>query len=133
MSNAAQKMAEAKHFLVQMDETQDVDDVFQYNLSAFLSAFKSIYYYLQTDFANNLDYQKWYKQKIKEYKGTVMEILVHKRDENVHTQPVVTCGAVAWQATWDITFGAENVGPLLEAGRLEELGLTPMRLQSGPL
>ena len=61
--NALEKLNEAAYFLELMQKNIDDLDKFKYNLSAFLSAGRSVTYYLQKEFKENSRFNEWYELK----------------------------------------------------------------------
>ncbi|MBC7108976.1 MAG: hypothetical protein H5T41_09395 [Methanomassiliicoccales archaeon] len=63
MSNTRFKLNEAKYFLEQMKEHADSTEEFAYNLSAFLSAARSVTWIMQNEFKNVPGFEEWYSEK----------------------------------------------------------------------
>ena len=60
MDATREKLQEAKYFLQRMEDEQADRDAFKYNLSAFLSAARSVTFYMQKEFARAPDFEEWY-------------------------------------------------------------------------
>jgi len=85
------KVQEANYFLEKMQQLYEDDNEFDYNLSAFLSAFRSITYYLQKQYSNYNDFKEWYmEQQEKMYADPELHFLNKARVENVHKEYVQT-------------------------------------------
>ena len=66
---AHEKLDEARYFLGQMQDTK-MEPEFQYNLSAFLSAARSVTIYLQKQYAGEPEFDKWYSKKQEEMRNS---------------------------------------------------------------
>lgn len=64
--NAEQKLNEAKYFLKQTGITSNDSEEFSYNLSAFLSAARSVTWCLQKEFSKHPKFADWYNRKQEE-------------------------------------------------------------------
>ncbi|HEY1463930.1 MAG TPA: hypothetical protein VGF44_10975 [Terriglobales bacterium] len=63
--------------------------IFPYYLSGFLSAFRSVTYYLQKQYAHDTKFQSWYPRKQAEMSvDPVMKILHANRNDIVHREPI---------------------------------------------
>ncbi|WP_021170118.1 hypothetical protein SOV_22350 [Sporomusa ovata DSM 2662] len=62
MSNTSSKYYEAEYFLEHMKLNRNSDWEFRYNLSAFISAFRSITFVMQTEFKHIPGFEEWYTQ-----------------------------------------------------------------------
>jgi hypothetical protein len=60
MSNGRIKLGEAQYFLGQMRDTVSDHEAFAYNLSAFLSAARSVTLLLQGEFAHTPGFKEWW-------------------------------------------------------------------------
>ena len=60
MSNTQDKLREANYFLQLMAEHSEDTDKFRYDLSAFVSAFRSVTFLMQKEHANHADFRQWY-------------------------------------------------------------------------
>ena len=85
---AQQKFDEAAHFYNCMEGARTNVVVFPYYLSAFLSAFRSVTLYLQTQFAHDSRFKEWYEVKQCEMRDDpTMKILNESRRTVVHVAP----------------------------------------------
>ena len=57
------KLREAEYFLGCMDATAERPNEFQHNLSALLSAARSVTWYLQSEFTGDPRFESWYEEK----------------------------------------------------------------------
>ena len=76
------KLQEAKYFYEKMTESVDFPPIFGYNLSAFLSASRSILQYLLKDVKTQKKGKVWYDDLIKNSKYA--KYFRDKRDTNIH-------------------------------------------------
>ena len=87
----AHKVGEAEYFLCRMTKTFEDDRLFSYNLSAFLSAARSITFYMQRQYKRCDGFGQWYCQtQIEMSADPELEYLNKARVEAVHTEPVTT-------------------------------------------
>jgi hypothetical protein len=62
MTDIRHKLEEAQYFFKQMKESIDDDEIFSFNLSAFLTAARSISLFMQREFIRStLRFDDWYK------------------------------------------------------------------------
>ena len=86
---ARQKFDEAAFFYNEMIARRNNVIIFPYNLSAFLSAFRSVTYYLQKQYSEDARFQAWYPEKQREMSSDpLMKMLAKKRDGVVHREPL---------------------------------------------
>jgi len=98
------KSREAEHFLSMIKQSFEDDEKFSFNLSAFLSAARSITWYLQKQYAHSNGFTEWYLQnKIKMSADPELKYLNEIRVEDVKREPVKT------GTTHAITFGVSVV------------------------
>lgn len=98
------KSREAEHFLSMIKQSFREDDKFAFNLSAFLSAARSITWYLQKQYARRNGFAEWYCQKkIMMSADPGLKYLNEARVEDVKREPVKT------GATRAITFGVSVI------------------------
>ena len=57
------------YFLAQMEEKQAEQGPFKYRLSAFLSAARSVTFYVQKEFKHTPGFEEWYAQKQEEMRA----------------------------------------------------------------
>lgn len=85
---ARQKFDEAAYFYNGMLANRTNVVVFPYYLSAFLSALRSVTFYLQKQYAEDDRFEGWYSQKQEEMKAdSLLKTLKDKRDVAVHQEP----------------------------------------------
>jgi len=80
------KLDEANYFYSRMMEEQKNRNTFIYNLSAFLSAARSVLQYALKEAEHKAGGEKWYKSHISA--SPVLKFFKDKRDFNIHTEPV---------------------------------------------
>jgi hypothetical protein len=89
MSNGRIKLGEAQYFLGQMRDTVSDHEAFAYNLSAFLSAGRSVTLLLQREFAHTPGFKEWSVREQDRLKVDQRMVLFNdKRVEAVHIRPV---------------------------------------------
>ena len=89
MSATKEKLFEAKYFLDRMIESQDKRDIFKYNLSAFLAAFRSVTMIMQNEFGEVPGFVDWYSVQEDRMKvDDRMKLLITKRTMTIHQKPV---------------------------------------------
>jgi hypothetical protein len=85
---AHQKFDEAAYFYNGMFANRNNSKVFPYYLSAFVSALRSVTYYLQKQYANDPRFKEWYARKQEGMKAdAVLRLLHDKRNTALHTEP----------------------------------------------
>src|SRR6267143_4149109 len=83
-----QKFNEAAYFYNAMLKHRLNVIVFPHYLSAFLSALRSVTWYLQTQYAHNEQFATWYSQKQGEMRADpVLKMLAENRVAVVHREP----------------------------------------------
>lgn len=113
MTNTRQKLLEAKYFLERMIESQSERDAFKYNLSAFLTAFRSVTLLMQKEFKNHLGFADWYEIQQGRLKADdKMKLLNTKRTMTIHQQPVQPHARVSVSITEHISL-SESVSVVL--------------------
>lgn len=80
------KLAEAKYFYSRMGATHGQSTVFNYNLSAFLSAARSVLQYSHKEARSKPGGQDWYSSQIRA--SSVLIFFKDKRNINIHMYPV---------------------------------------------
>ncbi|MCX5735664.1 MAG: hypothetical protein NTW68_15270 [candidate division NC10 bacterium] len=81
-----EKLREANYFLERMEASVDTPDAFLYELSAFLSAARSVLQYAYDETGARLDGRQWYEKKVSG--NVVLKFFKDKRDVNIHSEPV---------------------------------------------
>lgn len=106
------KIREGEYFLSMIKQAFEDDNTFSYNLSAFLSAARSITWYMQKQYAHCNGFAKWYCQKqIEMPTDPELGYLNNVRVEDVHREPIRT------GATRQVTMSTDAV--LVKEGALE--------------
>jgi tetratricopeptide (TPR) repeat protein len=82
------KFTEANHFLKEMENSFQDDDLFRYNFSAFLSAARSVTFYMQKQYKRVEGFEEWYEEEVKKMKNDPdMSLLKDFRDDTIHVSP----------------------------------------------
>jgi len=63
MNNTEDKLSEAKYFLERMKEHVMDREAFRYNLSAFLTAFRSVTFIMRKEYNKISEFEEWYRKK----------------------------------------------------------------------
>jgi hypothetical protein len=91
MSATREKLQEAMYFLQRMENEQADRDTFKYNLSAFLSAARSVTCYMQKEFARVPDFEEWYATEQEAMqRDPVMPFFLKARNRTLHQEYVPT-------------------------------------------
>lgn len=72
MKDTIDKLEEAQYFLTQMESDPLNYSKFKFNLSAFLSAARSITFVMQKEMSGNIPFNKWYLERQKEFKSDIL-------------------------------------------------------------
>ena len=89
LTKTREKLDEAVYFYENMVNTQMQRNIFKYNLSAFLSASRSITFIMQREYCHVPKFNDWYKVQQEMMKSDdAMKILVDKRDISIHQEPI---------------------------------------------
>jgi|ERR1700730_16496474 len=95
---ARQKFSEAAYFYNGMLPHRTNPVVFPYYLSAFVSALRSVTYYLQKQYAHDERLKEWYAQKQEAMKADpVLKMLHEKRNTALHVEPFDLCFKQGWK------------------------------------
>jgi hypothetical protein len=85
---ARKKFSEAAYFYTEMIGYRTNSIVFPYYLSAFVSALRSVTYYLQKQYAHDPRFTEWYGKKQEAMKADpALKILHEKRNTALHVEP----------------------------------------------
>jgi hypothetical protein len=85
------KLQEAEYFFSKMNHTLEDDKVFYYNHSAFVSAARSITYYMQKQYKHRNGFEEWYCPKQLKMKGDPeLKFLKKARDVAIHRETIET-------------------------------------------
>ena len=60
MGHTRQKLDEAHYFFEKMKESVEENNVFGYNLSAFLTAARSVTLFMQKEYSDKIGFDNWY-------------------------------------------------------------------------
>lgn len=91
MTNARDKLNEAKYFLDEMERVSSEPDKFRYELTAFLAACRSITQIMKKEFSGHSAFDAWYAQKQKEMENnSILKYLHRQRSITYHERPVLS-------------------------------------------
>ena len=83
--DTSQKYNEAEYFLEMMKDNDENRQRFEYNLSAFLSAARSVTFVLQKESSKNPEFDEWYcKKQMQMKRDKLFKFLKKKRDSGIH-------------------------------------------------
>lgn len=86
---AGEKLREAIYFFNRMLETRTNVYQFPFYFSAFLSALRSVTYYLQAQFGGDVAFTVWYEKKQAAMRGDpLLRMLKEMRNEALHARPI---------------------------------------------
>lgn len=80
------KFTEMKHFYSKMIDEQEHREIFEYNLSAFLSSARSILQYALLEAETKPGGKWWYDNRISS--SLILRFFKDKRDINIHKEPI---------------------------------------------
>jgi hypothetical protein len=83
-----EKIKEAEYFYNQILKTEEDSEAFKYNLSAFLSAARSVLQFAREEAITKSKGQYWYDTCVS--KKPIISFFKDKRDINIHREPVKT-------------------------------------------
>ena len=86
--NEKNKLREAKYFFKLMSRNKKNKEKFLYNVSAFLTAARSILQYSLEEAKNKINGQIWYDNYIS--RNIILQFFKEKRDVNIHEKPITT-------------------------------------------
>lgn len=115
------KNKEADYFLSKMNEFFYDDAIFAYNLTAFLSAARSITWYMQKQYKHQKGFDEWYRQKQKEMSDDPeLQYCRHARNEDLKTESVPTVATRIKKSCIGVSI-AENGTPETEQVKKAEI------------
>lgn len=114
--NELEKIREADYFLGRMTEEREIHDAFRFNLSAFLSASRSVLQYALKAARQQPGGQAWYEAHIGASK--ILTFFKGKRDVNIHIEPVPFRADIAVHASEQIRLSESLTIEIFEGGRL---------------
>lgn len=89
MCDTQEKLEEAKYFLHQMESDLINISHFKFNLSAFLSAARSVTFIMQNEFSEMKGFSDWYGSQQKKFeKNPLMKMMNEKRRISIHQVPI---------------------------------------------
>ena len=95
MTNTRNKLEEAKYFLLRMVEVVTNRTYFKHNLSAFLSAARSVTLIMQNEFDKIDGFKEWYIRKQNQMSTDPgMHLMNKKRVMTIHQKPVKPRGQI---------------------------------------
>jgi hypothetical protein len=128
------KIQEAEYFLFKTKPTLEDDNVFYYNLSAFLSAARSITYYMQKQYKtgkskkDKKDFDEWYRPKQQKMRDDPeLKYLITARDAAIHIETIETGATRIKASSVGLTVGKDTP----EAEQVKEAESKPSA-QSSP-
>lgn len=86
--NENKKFNEAKHFFEQMIGNKMNRDIFEHNLSAFLTSSRTVFQYALKEAESKNGGKSWYDTQVSS--SSTIKFLKDKRDLNIHSEPVTT-------------------------------------------
>jgi hypothetical protein len=114
VSDTQEKLLEAEYFLKQMKEVRADRAAFKYNLSAFLSAARSVTFYMQKEFARVLGFDEWYKaEQEKMQRDPGMRFFVEARNLTLKQQHVPTRADIRVEITDSIGV-SDSIGTVVK-------------------
>lgn len=84
--NEKEKLEEARYFYSRIQAEVNDPKAYQYNLSAFLSAARSVLQYAKEEAKTKSGGQAWYDKHVSN--SSILPFFRDKRDVNIHTEPV---------------------------------------------
>lgn len=110
----------AEYFLSMMKQTFGDDNIFAYNLSAFVSAARSITLYMQEQYTHRNGFAEWYCPKqIGMRADRELVFLTKARNEDIHTKTVRTGTTREWTSTAGACIAGEGTPKNEQAGETE--------------
>ena len=108
------KLREAEYFLSMMRQSFEDDNKFIFNLSAFLSASRSITWHMQKQYRHVNGFNEWYgKQETRMSQDMELKYLNDARVEDVHKKPVRVGASREAAVSLDVILGS----PLAEQAK----------------
>jgi hypothetical protein len=121
MSAAREKLLEAQYFLERMREKSSDRAAFKYNLSAFLSAARSVTFYMQKEFKHTPGFEEWYaaEQEVMR-RDPLVPFFVEARNVSLKQQHVPTRAHVGVEHTARVTVRPSWEGVVIRADGTKE-------------
>jgi hypothetical protein len=114
--NELEKIREAEYFLGRMTAKREIREAFRFNLSAFLSASRSVLQYALEAARQQPGGQAWYDGHMATSK--IVMFFRDKRDVNIHVEPVALRADIGVQAIERIGLTESVTIEIFEDGRL---------------
>ena len=131
---AVDKVREAEFFLGQMKKTVNSPDEFRWNLSAFLSAARSVTWFLQSEFARTQGFKTWYGEKQEEMrKDPAMRFFVSKRNFSIKQASLTPRQAITVKASGTIRPSGALEIKVIRDGKVVERRELPASEQPAPV
>jgi len=124
------KIREAEYFLSMMNQVHvfEDDNTFSYNLSAFLSAARSITWHMQKQYGDRQNFDEWDRQRrIEMSADPELRYLNEVRVEDVHRKPVLTGATRELSFTGDVVLVEEGTPVAEQAKEVESKPSTQSR------
>lgn len=122
MTNTEDKLNEARYFLERMQLAPNTDE-FRYNLTACLSAIRSITLIMQKEFNKVDGFNSWYASKQEVMKNDSLLKYVHaQRNLSLHVRPLIPTPFVNIERVFEISSQTTNV---ILCGTAGTLAYTP--------
>jgi len=114
--NELEKVQEAEYFLGRMITSREIRDAFRFNLSAFLSAARSVLQYAREEARPQPGGQAWYDGHMAA--SRILTFFKDRRDVNVHVKPVALRADIGVHATERIRLTESVTIEIFEGGQL---------------
>jgi hypothetical protein len=114
--NELEQIGEAEYFLGRMTADREIRDAFRFNLSAFLSAARSVLQYAFEEVRQQPSRQAWYRGHMAASK--ILTFFKDKRDLNIHVEPLALRADIAVHATERILLTESLTIEIFEGGQL---------------
>ena len=90
MTETRSKLLEAQYFLDRMVENQNDRNPFKYNLSAFVSAFRSVTFVMQKEFDRSEGFEEWWHDETREAikNDDCFKLMNKSRKVTIHQKPI---------------------------------------------
>jgi len=112
----ARKLAEAEYFLGRMVALQNTREEFVWNLSAFLTAARTVAQYAYEEATPKPKGQGWYDAAVAAHPS--IKFFRGKRNVNIHSEPVEPQTAIGVELSESIGLGEAVAIQIFEAGKL---------------
>ncbi|MDD2665707.1 MAG: hypothetical protein PHD13_03985 [Methanocellales archaeon] len=120
MTDTRRKLEEAKYFLDQMGDKIENPRTFAYNLSAFLSATRSVTFIMQYEFKTFSEFDKWYKNKQKEMENDDFKLFNELRVKTIHLRPILPICLTEFFVN-GVSIGTSTISPTIKINGVTEI------------